>query len=111
MIISANTANLIRALRARSQVGRRQALEHLLRDLPTMTTQEVDTLINEVSRLCCQTKCRETWVQAKKALFILDPNAAIEMDRKHPFSELKAWAVSQEQPPLKVAIGSDGFLI
>ncbi len=78
-------AQLTKALRSRSQHDRRAALEQLIR-LPNC-----QAFTDEVERLCCKTRCRATWTLAKRTLFKLDPRRAVEMDKKHPFSEINEW--------------------
>ncbi len=78
-------AKILKCLRSRSQKERQWALTRLAQ-LPTCQSFK-----EEVLKLCQSTKCHATWSVAKRVLFGLDPAAAVEMDKKHKFSELRAW--------------------
>ncbi len=75
-------------LQSRSQIRRQRALKQLI------TRPDCQAFMGDVKQLCQKTRSRETWKLAKKTLFILDPREAVEMDRKHPFSELTEWEVA-----------------
>lgn len=85
----AEDLKIMECLRSRSQGDRQWALQRLAQ-LPRNQTFKA-----EVLKLCQNTRCHETWRIAKRVLFGLDPAAAVEMDKKHPFSELKAWKATR----------------
>ncbi len=72
-------------LQSRSQVRRQRALQQLI------TRHDCQRFCGDIIKLCQNTRHRATWKLAKKTLFILDPRTAVEVDRKHPFSEIHEW--------------------
>jgi hypothetical protein len=92
MPIQNNPSHIRAALRGRSQAAKREAIALLI--------QRPDALdfVDDVKAVCLESRtarARQTWLVAKDALFQLDPHAWVEMDRQHPFSELKQWEAEQ----------------